>query len=103
MFVHVWYFESNLRNEVSGWKRSRIQTYVHPGVETLAIHTIKVGLGMEDDLVQLPGLEHAPCVPHLVCLALGPELHASAVGVGDPADVCHHHVSAVCGVLIPLR
>lgn len=83
-----------------------MHTYFDPRVETLAFRVFKVGLGLEDDLVQMSGREFGTFAPHFLSVAIGPELHAPAVGVSDP--VCFRlsvgQVSdLLSAVLVPLR
>lgn len=81
----------DLRGEVSVAHGTHAfgQAYVDPRVEALATRVLKVGFGLEYYLVQLAVLELSLLLSGLLVLALGPELHAPPVGVGDPVHERH--------------
>lgn len=53
---------------------------VYPGIETLSVGLGEILLGLEDDLVHLPGRQ---LCPFEVVVAIGPELRAASISVGN--------------------
>lgn len=66
--------------------RANSETYVYPGVETGPASLFEITLDLEDDFVHGSGFQLRPL---LLVVAVGPELHASTISVGNAVLTRH--------------